>query len=793
MEDKAKESYKAEFIELRRKYIENQFEGLNPVQKDAALQVSGPMLILAGAGSGKTTVVVNRIQNLLAFGTAYESDYVARPVEKEDVASLRELVFAKKKADDSMKFLLQAGFVKPWNILAITFTNKAAGELKARIAEMAGEDGKEVFASTFHSACVRFLRYDADKIGFAKNFTIYDTDDSRRVIRDIFRDNGVDEKLFPIKLVQSRISKAKDSMLSPKEYPSTVNDARGELISKVYSEYQRRLKSAGAMDFDDLIYFTVRLLEQNPEVREYYHNRFKYILVDEYQDTSYAQFCLVRLLTGEHGNICVVGDDDQSIYRFRGATIENILTFEESFPGAKVVRLEQNYRSTGSILDAANEVISNNVGRKGKTLWTENDRGKTVMLYRADGEQEEAAFIASKIWENQKEGVSYSSHAILYRMNAQSKVFENYFLRAGIPHRVYGSLRFLDRAEIKDMLAYLSIINNPADDLRLKRIINVPARKIGSTTVEAVEEIAQGLGVPMIEVIREAENYPALSRASASLKRFYQLYETLLQSYQEQTLFELLGEVYRITGYEEMLKAEGETGITRAENIGELFSSVRQFELEQPEADLDDFLTDMFLASDLDNYDEDSDAVVLMTLHNAKGLEFDYVFMPGMEEGIFPSEMSRYSDDDIEEERRLCYVGITRARKALFLSYAAVRMLFGQTRRNLKSRFTKEIPESLLEIVNEERDFSRRPATKKYGATDVEISLNSSASAGIPQKAENKGVTFEAGDIVDHKVFGRGVVLSAQHLSSDTLLEIKFDTKGVKKAMASYAPLKKVE
>lgn len=793
MEDTAKNKTTAAFLACRREYIEKRFTNLNPVQREAALHVGGPMLILAGAGSGKTTVVVNRIRNLLEFGSAYESDYIARTVDEDDVAALQRLIESGSRPDSAMQLLLEAGFVKPWNILAITFTNKAANELKTRITEMVGEDGNDVFASTFHSACVRFLRRDADRLGYAKNFTIYDSDDSRRVVRDIFRENSIDEKLFPPKTVLSRISRAKDEMLSPKEFMQTVSDARSELAGKVYTEYQRRLKAADAMDFDDLIYHTVRLLEENDDVREYYHNRFKYILVDEYQDTSYAQFRLVRLLTNKDNNLCVVGDDDQSIYRFRGATIENILTFEKSFPGARVIRLEQNYRSTGSILDAANQVIANNQGRKGKTLWTANDRGPAVTVYRADSEQDEAAFIASKIWENQKEGVAYSAHAVLYRMNAQSKTFENYFIRAGIPHRVYGALRFLDRAEIKDMLSYMSIVNNPADDLRLKRIINVPTRKIGNTTINNIEEIASGLGVPMLDVVKDADNYPALSRASGALKKFYELYERLVESQQNNSLYDFALDVYHLTGYEEMLKAEAETGITRIENIGELISSVRQFENEQPDAELDDFLSDMFLASDLDNYDDDADAVVLMTLHNAKGLEFDYVFIPGLEEGIFPSEMARYMEDDIEEERRLCYVGITRARKRLYMSYAAMRMLFGQTRRNLKSRFLKEIPDELIESINEDRDYARRQAERKTGKPSVEINFQSSISTGKPQKATNIGVLFEAGDIVDHKVFGRGVVLSAQHLSSDTLLEIEFETKGVKKAMASYAPLKKVE
>ena len=781
-----------EFLKLRRRYIEKQFENLNPVQREAALKTEGPMLILAGAGSGKTTVVINRIRNLIEFGTAYESEFIPRDITRQDIRKLEGLIESGEKPDPVFGGLLKAGNVRPWNILAITFTNKVANEIKERISAAAGADGGDVAASTFHSACVRFLRRDADRVGYPKNFTIYDSDDSRRVARDIFRENGIDEKLFPVKMVLSRISRAKDELLSPQEFAAAAGDARSELTARVYAEYQKRLFAAGAMDFDDLIFMTVKLLDRFPDVRDYYHNRYRYIMVDEYQDTSHAQFRLVLLLSGETRNVCVVGDDDQSIYRFRGATIENILTFEQSFRGAKVVRLEQNYRSSGNILSAANEVISNNLGRKGKTLWTDNESGEKPVLYKADSESDEAAFIASKIWENYKKGIPYSAHAVLYRMNAQSKVFENYFLRAGIPHRVYGALRFLDRAEIKDMLAYMSVANNPADDLRLKRIINVPARKIGSSTIQAVSDIAQGLGVPMLEIIRQADSYPSISRAAPALLRFYSLYESLAASYEQNSLYDFVLDVFKLTGYEDMLIAEGETGITRTENVGELFSSVKQFEIEQPDADLDDFLTEMFLASDLDNYDYTADAAVLMTLHNAKGLEFDYVFMPGLEEGIFPSELSRSNKDDVEEERRLCYVGITRARKRLFMSYAALRMLFGQTRRNLKSRFAKEIPDSMLEIINETRDFTRRKAAQSEPSSVV-VGLKSAASSARPQMTQNTGIRFEIGDVVNHRVFGRGVILSAQYLTSDTILEIKFDTKGIKKTMANYSPLTKAE
>ncbi len=793
---------KEEFLKLRRQYIEARFSALNEVQRQAALQTSGPMLILAGAGSGKTTVVVNRIKNLLEFGDAYLSDFVAGEVGEREIELLRQALKQGETPDESLKPLLRSGFIEPWNILAITFTNKAAAELKSRICDSVGPRGNDAFAATFHSACVRFLRRDAALLGFPQNFTIYDTDDSQRALKEVYKELGTDDKLFPPRAVLGRIGRIKDEMLSPQDFAEQPGSYQDKMIARIYAAYQKRLHAAGAFDFDDLIYYTVRLLQDNPDVREYYHRRFKYIMVDEYQDTSYAQYRLVELLTGPQRNLCVVGDDDQSIYRFRGATIENILNFEEHFPGARVVRLEQNYRSTGHILQAANEVIANNRGRKGKTLWTDRGEGEPIHVYCAQDEREEAMYVAMKIAQNQKEGIPLNHQAVLYRMNAQSNAIENYFARAGIPYRIVGGLRFYDRAEIKDILAYLCLIDNPGDDLRLTRIINRPARKIGEATVAQIAQIASGLGVPMLEVIREAEAYPALSRAKKALSSFYQLYEKLCADYQEMPLIDFADHLIDLTGYRQMLEEQGEEGAARLENVEEFLSNIRAFEQENPEGDLTLFLEEIALVSSIDSYDENTDAVVLMTLHSAKGLEFDCVYIIGLEEGIFPGEQSRYNPDDLEEERRLAYVGITRARKKLYLTRAALRMLFGQTRRNPESRFLQEFSDELkldeaprsraITYNNMARGESRAQYEYRKANATANYQLERGVTVGAAPAKQSAPARFAPGDRVEHKIFGPGTVLSAAAIGGDTLLEIDFDKGGRKKTMANYAPLKKI-
>ncbi len=803
------ESEQKNFIALRKAYLKQRFSNMNPMQQEAVFAVHGPLLILAGAGSGKTTVLVNRIANLISFGDAYHATEIVKEVSPAELQQLETAVEKNETAPPQLESKLAVYPVQPWQVLAITFTNKAAGELKARLARMIENGGDEVAASTFHSMCVRILRRDADRLGYPKNFTIYDSDDQQRVIKEIYKQKNVDDKFLPVRAAASRIGRLKDSMVSPKDAIADAEDFREKLIAEVYAEYAKRLQAAGAFDFDDLIYFTVRLLEENDGIRNYYNNRWKYVLVDEYQDTSHAQFRLVQLLS-EHGNICVVGDDDQSIYRFRGATIENILSFEQTFPGAKVIRLEQNYRSTQTILNAANDVIANNAGRKGKTLWTDNGEGEKITVYKADSEQEEAEHVAEAITQNIMNGARLQDHAVLYRMNAQSSTIETYFARAGIPYKIVGGLRFYDRKEIKDMMAYLSIIANPKDDLRLRRIINEPARKIGNTTLATVAQIAEGLGVSMLEVVAEAENYPALSRAHGALKGFMQIYHALHAAYEELPLDEFVAALPEITGYEQMLVAEGETGKTRLENIKELTSSIKTYVNQQgAEATLEGFLEEIALISDLDSYDEDADTVVMMTLHAAKGLEFDYVFMVGLEEGIFPGDMAKYSIDDIEEERRLCYVGITRAKKQLYISHADYRMLFGQTRRNMPSRFLEEIDEDYLERTESQASAYRTArreefAKKQYESTGVQggfqnaglassrTTLTSKASA--PKKEETKNTTsFKAGDIVEHKIFGKGTVQRVTPMAGDFLVEIDFDKAGKKKTMANYAPLSLVQ
>jgi DNA helicase-2/ATP-dependent DNA helicase PcrA len=705
---------------------------------------------------------------------------------------------------------------------------------------MLGEAGQDVNASTFHSACVRILRREAGRLGYPQSFTIYDTDDQQRAMKEVYKSMNIDDKFLPLKSAIGAIGRLKDKMISPQDAMSAPADTRAGLVAKVYDAYQKRLWQAGAFDFDDLIYATVKLLRDFEDVREYYQNRFRYILVDEYQDTSVAQFQLVYLLGGEHRNVCVVGDDDQSIYRFRGATIENILNFEQHFPGAKVIRLEQNYRSTSNILNAANCVIKNNMGRKGKTLWTENGNGEKLMCYEADSEFDEAAHVAAVIGQNVKKGAKLRDHAILYRMNAQSGPIETYFARAGIPYKIVGGQRFYDRKEIKDMLAYMSIVANEQDDLRLRRIINEPARKIGATTVQNVADIAAGLGVSMLEVIEDAPDYPALARASAALGGFWRIYRRLKEAYDTLPLDVFVSEILEITGYRSMLEAEGEEGQTRMENIGQLVSSVKTYADQRgPEASLPGFLEEVALISDIDSYDEGADVVVLMTMHAAKGLEFNYVFIVGLEEGIFPSEMSRYSNEDLEEERRLCYVGITRAKKELYLSCANSRMLFGQTKHNRPSRFLEEIDASLVEVEQSpaaaqtkamrQRYMQQQNAylQPEYGAASMRSTVQAGYSARYGGASHGSGAggasrparqrasvgggfstvqagstasvprtegsgAYRPGDLVEHKVFGRGEVLKVTPVAGDTIVEIRFDTAGVKKTMANYAPLKHI-
>ncbi len=733
------------------------------MQQQAVFSTEGPLLILAGAGSGKTTVLVNRIA-----------------------------------------YILQSDLCRPWNILAITFTNKAAGELKERICNAVPEGGADIWAATFHSTCARILRRYGDRLGYSSHFTVYATDDQKKLCKDIVKQLHIDEKQLPVKNILSEISKAKDKMITPQEMLKNAEyDYRKVSIAKVYEVYQSRLKTADAMDFDDLLCKTVELFEQEPEILGYYQNQFKYIMVDEYQDTNKVQYRFISMLAEKYGNICVVGDDDQSIYKFRGATIENILSFENTFKGAKIIRLEQNYRSTQNILDAANSVISNNTVRKGKTLWTENPKGDKIELHTAEDERDEARFIAKTIMDGVADGRKYSDFAILYRTNAQSNAVEQALSRSGIPHRIIGGHRFYDREEIRDMIAYLQVINNPHDDVRLSRIINVPKRAIGARTVSVAADIAAGLGESIYSVIKDADSYPQLSRAASKLKVFVNLIDGLIEAEQsgDYSLAELYNLILEHTNYENYLRTEKENADVRIENIEELSSNIIKFEEDyDEEADLSSFLEEISLMTDIDNYDADADTCVMMTLHSAKGLEFPVVFITGMEDGLFPSIASMMNPEEINEERRLAYVGITRAKQKLYLTKTKSRMLFGSTTYNKESRFVSEIPDNLLDKTGEERNApsfaSGFGAGKAAGSVSISADNRKHGYAGkigAYQKPPIKsGVTYNVGDTVLHKIFGKGLIMTATKMGNDTLLEIAFDKAGTKKLMANFCKMEKI-
>ncbi len=794
-----------DFLTLRREVIKKYFGHMNDRQFEAVTTVNGPLLVLAGAGSGKTTVLVNRILNLIKFGDGYLSNYIPQNIGAYELKIGEDYING--KTDNIPDGIFGVNEAKPWQILAITFTNKAAGELKERICARLGENGLDVWAGTFHSVCGKILRYNADLIGYTSHFTIYDTDDQKRLMKEIMKQNNIDEKFVSHKSVLSAISSAKDKLITPQEYSAqSGSDFRQKTIAQLYSLYQDRLIKSDAMDFDDMIVNTVRLLEKNPDVLNFYTNKFRYVMVDEYQDTNYAQYVLISLLASGADNICVVGDDDQSIYRFRGATIENILNFEDEYKGAKTIRLEQNYRSTGNILDAANSVIANNKGRKGKNLWTDKGEGDKILIQTADDERMEAAFVADMILENVKNGDSFSDHAVLYRINAQSNTLENTFVRSGIKYKVIGGMRFFERKEIKDVLAYLQLINNNNDDVRLRRIINEPKRSIGATTIGYASEIASQLGVSVFEIIRNADQYAALSRASAKLKAFCSMIEELSEISEEVSISDLFERMLDATGYLSALEAEGEEAQDRIDNVKEFASNIAQFELENDQPTLSAFLEEIALVNDIDSLDEDEDRVVLMTVHSAKGLEFNNVFLVGMEEGIFPGNQSIYGgNEEIEEERRLAYVAITRAKKKLTVSNAYTRMLFGCTSRNMPSRFLKEIPAELCTYFGNINRYSagNMAFSGKQSIYSQEYSFNPSKnfamdsalySAGVTSKkndtktSDNKTV-YSVGQTVLHKTFGKGIIISVVPAGGDTMLEIGFETAGTRKIMANYAKL----
>lgn len=794
---------KSEILALRRAVLEKDFARMNDRQKQAVFTVNGPLLILAGAGSGKTTVLINRIANILRYGDAYNSTYLRDDLDENDIAACKAYIENGTPLTTETQEHLSVSACAPWRIMAITFTNKAAGELKDRLCAMLGETANDIWASTFHSTCARILRRDGERIGYSSHFTVYDTDDQRRLMKNILKELDISEKNITPKSILNEISRAKDSLISPAEYALTVgDDFRLKIISRAYTTYQKRLEDADAMDFDDLINKVVELFKKCPDVLEYYQNRFRYLMVDEYQDTNHAQYTFVRMLAEKSGNLCVVGDDDQSIYKFRGATIENILSFENTFQNATVIRLEQNYRSTQNILDAANAVIEHNTERKGKTLWTQNGTGAMIHLHTAENETDEAERITKIILDGVAAGRKFSDYAVLYRMNSQSLTFERNFAKSGVPHRIIGGTRFYERREIREMIAYLSVINNPSDEMRLRRIINTPKRSIGDRSVEVAAQIGQQTGETLFEVVSHAKDYPALSRAANKMTLFAAQMQGLIElsNDEEVTLGELYDELVERIDYLNFLKTDDpESAEDRAANVQELASNLRRFEEENPEGTLSDFLEEVSLITDIDNYDNNADSVVLMTVHSAKGLEFPVVFLPGMEENIFPGMASVYVPSEVEEERRLAYVAITRAKEELYIFHAESRMIFGMTNRNRVSRFVEEIPEMLVEHTRS-RDYSARPVSmpnfggaKPFGEAPKTKSV--AEAGGFTPKPRVKPApagTYRVGDTVLHKAFGTGLIVSATPMANDTLLEVAFDKVGTKKLFANFARLTKV-
>lgn len=782
-------NYQMRFLDARKAYIEQQFKNMNPRQLEAVTTTQGPLLLLAGAGSGKTTVLINRIANLIRFGCGSDSNEIPDDITEEDVIFLEREV-ASPSAENAWKAdeLCRLQPVEPWTIIAITFTNKAANELKDRLTSMLGVQAEGIWAMTFHSACCRILRREIERIGYDSSFTIYDTADSERVMKEILKERNLDEKVFPARSILGMISKAKDKMKSPKEFALDAgDDFRLKRIAELFEEYQRRLKGANAVDFDDIILLTVQILQQFEDVRDYYQRKFRYVLIDEYQDTNNLQYQLASLLAGRYENICVVGDDDQSIYRFRGATIQNILDFEKQFHGAKVIRLEQNYRSTQSILDAANAVIANNIGRKGKRLWTNNGEGDKILHYEAMNESDEASFVANNILSESK-GQNLKNFAILYRTNAQSNALEYAFKRTGVRYRIIGGTRFFDRAEVKDMLAYLCVINNRSDDLRLKRIINQPPRGIGAKTVETIERLCTASNMPLYNVVSDPFNYPAMERSAQKLMAFTVMIEECAQLLETMSLPDFYEELLIRTGYVAMLEQKDDLeNRTRLENVRELKSSILTYMENTDEPSLRGFLEEIALYTDIEQYDKDADAVVMMTMHSAKGLEFPNVYIVGAEEGLFPGMRSIGDREEMEEERRLCYVAITRAKKRLTITSARQRMLYGHTTMNRPSRFLGEIPEELLiqksaAAPKMSYEYSAFPAAKQ-ATSPIHRTVDSLGTA----KKKLPVPDFGKGDMVKHDVFGSGMILSALKMGNDTMLEIAFDQVGTKRLMASYA------
>ena len=786
-----------EFRELRREALRRFFSRMNPPQLEAVTTIEQPVLIFAGAGTGKTTCIVNRIANMVLFGDSYNAD-----MEVPDAGTIRRLqeyVSGAPMETEELRKIIAYHPVEPWRILAITFTNKAAGELKSRLADILGDAAQGIQAATFHSFCAKILHTCINRLGYDRSFTIYDSDDSLRTMKAVMKDLDIPEKKFPLKSILAAISTAKNNLVSPEEYTAQAGqDYWKTVAARLYTAYQKRLFDANALDFDDLIYMTVRVFRECPDVLEMYQNRYRYILVDEYQDINNAQAELVLILSKKYQKLCAVGDDDQSIYRFRGASMENILNFveelkERRFPKAAIIKIEQNYRSTQHILNAANGVIAHNENRNEKALWTAAGDGSKVSLVKVPGERDEGQFICDTIEKGIAAGKQYSNFAVLYRMNALSNSVERAMLRNKIDYRIFGGVRFLDRKEIKDVVAYLAVIHNPNDYVRFERIVNVPKRGIGEATATNVIRIAQDLGMTPLEVARDCDQFPIIAkRSGANLKAFAAMMEEFAEMAEELPLEELFDQVTERSGYLAMLRDEGEEGEERLENVREFRSNIVTYQTETPEPTLAGFLDETSLYTDA-GAKTNENVVSLMTMHAAKGLEFDTVFAVGMETGIFPSSRSFDAPEDMEEERRLAYVTITRAKRELYLLSAQSRLLFGSTKYNPVSRFVKEIPEADLDIDD-------RTVTQTAGSTPTVSRLGGMRrqmnairqTAGAAAKASGQTLTFADGDRIADQVFGEGTILRAEPMAGDWLLEVMFDTVGTKKLMAKYRKLRKL-
>ena len=787
------DSFTTEYVNARSQWISNYFSGLNPMQRKAVLATEGPLLILAGAGSGKTTVLIQRIMNLLIFGSASDSSDIPDNADQLGLDALKS---------GSPEALNNAVLnpVPAWKILVITFTNKAADELKNRIKQKLGENADDIWACTFHAACVRILRRDAERLGYSNSFNIYDTSDSLSLIKRILKDFNLDEKTNDPRSILAEISRAKDQKTLPDEYftnAAASGDSRRRRIGEIYREYSRRLFSANAMDFDDLILNVVLLFSRFDDCLSYWQRRFSHIMVDEYQDTNKLQFEFVSLLSSKHHNLCVVGDDDQSIYRFRGATIENILSFEHQFSGCRTVRLEQNYRSTGSILEAANHVISHNSERKGKKLWTAHEQGEPVQIITAANEYDEANQVVASLLYNYGKGMQWKDQAILYRMNAQSSQFEFALKRSGIPYRVIGGARFFDRAEIKDILAYLCVVSDPNDELRLLRILNVPARGIGDRSIESARSLAQRDGVSLFHVLEHADSYPELLRPALHMRQFAAMIRDLQEDTQDTAI--LFDRILEKTGYLSILeKSQDERDLSRAENVRELKSSILSYQAESGDASLAGYLASIALYTDLDSMNREEDCVALMTMHSAKGLEFPVVYVVGMEEGIFPGLRAIGAPDEMEEERRLCYVALTRAKKKLILTHTRQRMIFGRTSCNPASRFIaeSEVSDNIdSSRIGEGQNWNHGEVIKKteYSSYSGSVGTNNHPQRERPQISPTRKtdpypvLKLELGSRVKHQAFGEGTVTMIKPMGGDQLLEISFDSIGNKKLMLKAA------